>query len=97
MRQAVENLGDDSMTAKGSEMSQLAKLGIVRELAKLRKHQELFKGKFGGGEWSRTTDAADMSRVHDPLKSLIRIAYFLWGKPLGEKTAENERVTSQVT
>jgi hypothetical protein len=23
----------------------------------------LFKGKFGGGEWSRTTDAADMSRV----------------------------------
>ena len=44
-------------------MSQLAKLGIVRDLTKLLKHQELFKGKFGGGEWSRTTDAADMS--HD--------------------------------
>jgi len=51
------------MAAKGPEMSQLAKLGIVRELAKLLKHQKLFKGKFGGGEWSRTTDAADMSHV----------------------------------
>jgi hypothetical protein len=67
MREAVENLGYDSgcdsMAAKGPEMSQLAELGIVGELAKLLKNQELFKGKFGGGEWSRTTDAADMSRV----------------------------------
>jgi hypothetical protein len=67
MRNAVENLGCDSgydsMAAKGSEMSQLAKLGIVGELPKLLRNQGLFKGKFGGGEWSRTTDAADMSRV----------------------------------
>jgi integrase len=67
MREAVENLGCDSgcdsMAAKGHEMSQLAKLGIVGELAKLLKNQGLFKRKVGGGEWSRTTDAADMSRV----------------------------------
>jgi hypothetical protein len=67
MREAVENLGCDSgcdwVAAKGHEMSQLAKLGIVGELAKLLRNQGIFKGKFGGGEWSRTTDAADMSRV----------------------------------
>ena len=81
MRQAVENLGGDSggdsMAAKGPEMSQLAKLGIVRELAKLLKHQELFKGKFGGGEWSRTTDAADMSRVNSDSTLLDLLAEIL--------------------
>jgi integrase len=67
MREAVENLGCDSgcdsMAAKGSEMSQLAKLGIVGELAKLLKDQGFLEGKFGGGGQIRTDDAADMSRV----------------------------------
>lgn len=44
-------------------MSQLAKLGIVGDLTKLLKNQGFLRGKVGGGEWSRTTDAADMSRV----------------------------------
>ena len=81
MREAVANLGYDSgydsMAAKGPEMSQLAKLGIVRELTKLLKHQELFKGKFGGGEWSRTTDAADMSRVNNDSNLLNLLAEIL--------------------
>lgn len=67
MRDAVENLGCDSgcdsMAATGHEMLQLAKLGIAPEAAKRLINAGLFKGKFGGGEWSRTTDAADMSRV----------------------------------
>jgi integrase len=67
MREAVENLGCDSgcnsMAAKGHEMSQLAKLGIVGELEKLLKSQGFLKGKVGGGGRSRTYDAADMSRV----------------------------------
>ena len=44
-------------------MSQLPKVGIVSELAKLLENQGFLGGKVGGGEWSRTTDAADMSRV----------------------------------
>jgi hypothetical protein len=51
------------MAAKGHEMSQLAKLGVSQELAKTLINRGYLKGKFGGGEWSRTTDAADMSRV----------------------------------
>jgi hypothetical protein len=35
----------------------------MAELSKLLINEQDFKGKFGGGEWSRTTDAADMSRV----------------------------------
>ena len=41
MRGAVENLGCDSMAAKGLEMLQLAKLGIFGEWAKLLKNQGL--------------------------------------------------------
>ncbi len=67
MRKAVQDLGCDSgcdsMAATGHEMLQLAKLGIAPEAAKRLINAGLFKGKFGGGEWSRTTDAADMSRV----------------------------------
>jgi integrase len=67
MRDAVENLGCDSgcdsMAAKGHQMSVLAKLGVAEEVAKRLINQGILNGKFGGGEWSRTTDAADMSRV----------------------------------
>ena len=35
----------------------------VAELAKMLERQGFLKGNSGGGEWSRTTDAADMSRV----------------------------------
>jgi integrase len=67
MRDALENLGCDSgcdsVAAKGHQMSLLAKLGVAEEVAKRLVNQGLLKGKFGGGEWSRTTDAADMSRV----------------------------------
>ena len=67
MREAVENLGCDSgcdsMAATGHEMSQLANLEELQKVAKKLINQGFLKGKFGGGEWSRTTDAADMSRV----------------------------------
>jgi integrase len=67
MRNAVENLGCDSgcdsMAAKGHEMSQLANLEELQKVAKRLINQGFLKGNFGGGEWSRTTDAADMSRV----------------------------------
>jgi hypothetical protein len=51
------------VAAIGHQMSLLAKLGVAEEVAKRLVNQGLLKGKFGGGEWSRTTDAADMSRV----------------------------------
>jgi integrase len=67
MREAVENLGCDSgcdsMSGNGLQMSDLAKLGDFRKLATMLIKQGFLKGKVGGGEWSRTTDAADMSRV----------------------------------
>jgi integrase len=67
MREAVENLGCDSgcdsMAATGHEISQLANLEELQKVAKKLINQGFLKGKFGGGEWSRTTDAADMSRV----------------------------------
>jgi integrase len=78
MRDAVEHLGDevsnnrpnlggdsegDSTTAKGLEMSDLAKLEKMRELAKMLENYGFLKGKIGGGGRSRTYDAADMSRV----------------------------------
>jgi site-specific recombinase XerC len=67
MREAVENLGCDSgcdsMAATGHEMSQLANLEELQKVAKKLINHGFLKGKFGGGEWSRTTDAADMSRV----------------------------------
>ena len=44
-------------------MSQLAKVGMLANWRKLLENQGFLKGKVGGGEWSRTTDAADMSRV----------------------------------
>jgi hypothetical protein len=66
-RHAVENLGGgfggDSTAATGLEMSDLAKLAKLRELARMLENYGFLKGKNGGGEWSRTTDAADMSRV----------------------------------
>jgi hypothetical protein len=43
----------------------------IGELAKLLKNPSFFEGKFGGGEWSRTTDAADMSRVDSDSNLLI--------------------------
>jgi hypothetical protein len=33
----------------------------MAEWAKMLERQGFLKGKSGGGEWSRTTDAADMS------------------------------------
>jgi hypothetical protein len=43
----------------------------IGELAKLLKNPSFFEGKFGGGEWSRTTDAEDMSRVDSDSNLLI--------------------------
>jgi hypothetical protein len=67
MREAVENLGGDSggdlMAAKGPEMSQLAKLGIVGATAKELINRGFFKEFFSGGGQTRTVDSADMSRV----------------------------------
>ena len=74
MREAVEyvgdefwnsrsNLGGDSKAATGLEMSDLAKLEKMRELAKMLENYGFIKGKIGGGGRSRTYDAADMSRV----------------------------------
>jgi hypothetical protein len=67
MRQAVENVGGDSggdsMAASGHEMSHLAKLGELRELAKMLENYGFTKGILGGGGRNRTYDAADMSRV----------------------------------
>ena len=67
MREAVESLGGDfggdSMAASGQEMSHLAKLANMRELAKMLENYGFLKGKFGGGGQIRTVDAADMSRV----------------------------------
>jgi hypothetical protein len=63
MREAVENLGCDSKSEKGLEMSHLAKLGNLTHLAEMLLKQGFFKGNFGGGGRSRTADAADMSRV----------------------------------
>ena len=67
MREAVESLGGDfggdSMAASGQEMSHLAKLANIRELAKMLENYGFLKGKFGGGGQIRTVDAADMSRV----------------------------------
>ena len=51
------------MTAKGPEMPDLAKLEKMRELAKMLESYGFLKGKVGGGGRSRTSDAADMSRV----------------------------------
>jgi hypothetical protein len=55
--------GGDSMTAKGPEMSDLAKLEKMRELAKMLESYGFLKGKSGGGGQTRTVDSADMSRV----------------------------------
>jgi hypothetical protein len=75
MRDAVESLGKsqyryahggDSMTAKGPEVSQLAKLEKMRELAKMLESYGFLRGNFGGGGQTRTVDSADMSRVRSP-------------------------------
>jgi predicted TIM-barrel enzyme len=63
MRDAVENLGGDSMAAKGRETSDLVNLQNLNALAKILTNHGFFKGKVGGGGRSRTYDAADMSRV----------------------------------
>jgi hypothetical protein len=67
MREAVNSLG----AIAGGDLNRLqqhktAQNDISRKMAELSKlliNQRDFKGKVGGGEWSRTTDAADMSRV----------------------------------
>ena len=51
------------MTAKGPEMSDLAKLEKMRKLAKMLESYGFLKGKTGGGGQTRTVDSADMSRV----------------------------------
>jgi hypothetical protein len=81
MREAVENLGCDSgydwVAAKGHQMSLLAKLGVAEEVAKRLVNQRILKGKFGGGEWSRTTDAADMSHADSDSNLLDLLAEIL--------------------
>jgi hypothetical protein len=66
MKEAVENLGCDSgcdsMAATGHEMSLLAKLGVSEEVAKTLINHGIFKGKFGGGEWSRKNGLAVTDR-----------------------------------
>jgi hypothetical protein len=67
MREAVNGLG----AVSGGDLDRLqqhktAQNDISRkmaELADLLINQRNSVGKVGGGEWSRTTDAADMSRV----------------------------------
>jgi hypothetical protein len=67
MREAVNSLG----AIAGGDLNRLQGHKTVQndislkmgELTKLLKNQSFFEGRFGGGEWSRTTDAADMSRV----------------------------------
>ena len=67
MREAVNSLG----AIAGGDLNcpqqhKTAQNDISRKMAELSKlliKQRIFEGKFGGGEWSRTTDAADMSRV----------------------------------
>ncbi len=67
MREAVNNLGCDSgcdsVTVTGHEMSHLAKLGNLEQLAKLLKNRIFIEGKGNGGGQIRTVDSADMSRV----------------------------------
>ena len=67
MRQAVEFIGGDSggdsKSATALETPQLAKLGNLRELAKVLENDGFLKEKVGGGGQIRTVDAADMSRV----------------------------------
>ena len=67
MREAVESLGCDSgcdsNVVPGHEMSHLAKLEKMRELAKVLESYGFLKGNFGGGGRTRTVDSADMSRV----------------------------------
>jgi integrase len=67
MREAVNSLG----AIAGGDLNRLQEHKTVQndisrkmaELANLLINQRNLKGKVGGGEWSRTTDAADMSRV----------------------------------
>ena len=47
----------------GLQMSDLAKLEKMRELAKMLENDGFLKGNLSGGGRSRTADAADMSRV----------------------------------
>ena len=63
MRDAVENLGGDSMAANGRETSDLANLQNLNALAKALTNHGYFKGNVGGGGRSRTYDAADMSHA----------------------------------
>jgi integrase len=67
MREAVESLGCDSgcdsTAISGRQMSDLAKLEKMRELAKMLENYGFLKENVGGGGRSRTADAADMSRV----------------------------------
>jgi hypothetical protein len=68
MKAAVQNLGKPLEASLGgnsggkpiTKTTQSDKLNELRvRLLRVRNTRE----KFGGGEWSRTTDAADMSRV----------------------------------
>jgi hypothetical protein len=67
MREAFNSLGaiagGDLNRLQGHKTVQNDISRKMGELSKLLIKQRNLKGKFGGGEWSRTTDAADMSRV----------------------------------
>jgi hypothetical protein len=56
-------LRGDSMTAKGPEMSHLAKLGKSERVDEMLENYGFLKRMFGGGGQIRTVDSADMSRV----------------------------------
>jgi len=56
-------LGGDSMIAKGSEMSHLAKLGKSEKVGEMLENYGFLKRMFGGGGQIRTVDSADMSRA----------------------------------
>ena len=62
VRPRQNDSGCDSMAAKGRNVT-TSQGGNVGQLAKIARKPRISKGKVGGGEWSRTTDAADMSRV----------------------------------
>lgn len=67
MREAVNSLGaiagGDLNRLQGHKTVQNDISRKMGELSKLLVRQRIIEGKVGGGEWSRTTDAADMSRV----------------------------------
>ena len=64
MKNAVQNLGRPmEAILGGNPYSKITQNDILRELLVSLARERNATERSGGGEWSRTTDAADMSRV----------------------------------